>query len=95
MNAHNFESVAVDDVVQIDPAHDDIFGGCFLLVTEKKSWGVQGFVHIPGGGDAYYRCPFDCLEYIGPAAWIHAATPEEIVSHNAPAPDPPEGVDPK
>ncbi len=60
------------DVVQIDPAHHEHgFGGCLLLVTEPKSWGVMGFVHIPGeaGGEAYYRVGFQHIELIGPAVW--------------------------
>lgn len=28
------------DVVQIDPSHDERFGGCFMLVTDVKSWGA-------------------------------------------------------
>ena len=32
------------DVVQIDPAHDPVFGGAFMVVTEPKSWGAQGYV---------------------------------------------------
>lgn len=61
------------DVVQINPEHDTRFGGCFLLITEVKSWGVQGFVQIPtsdGFNRAYYRVPFDQIEHIGTANWI-------------------------
>lgn len=66
----------VGDVIQIDPAHDPIFGGCFMQVTEPKSWGAQGFVvglPSPGmdnKGNAYYRCKFEDMEYVGKAAWI-------------------------
>jgi len=62
----------VGDVFQVDPAHDDVFGASFLTVTEPKSWGVQGFVHMPGAGDAYYRAPWAALVYIGTAEWSHA-----------------------
>ena len=60
------------DVVQINPAHDkDGFGGCLLLVTEPKSWGVQGCVRIPREGDAYYRVAFEYIELvIGSAPWV-------------------------
>ncbi len=64
--------IEAGDVVQIDPAHDDKFGGCFMLVTEVKSWGVQGFVKIPAKGDAYYRCEFSHLHRIGAAEWLPA-----------------------
>jgi hypothetical protein len=55
------------DIVQIDPDHDDVFGGCLMVVTEPKSWGAQGYVSIPGkdGGSAYYRCPFEAMEPTG------------------------------
>jgi hypothetical protein len=60
------------DLVQIDPAFDPRFGGCILLVTEVKSWGVQGAVRMPtadGAGDAYYRVPYAHCEPVGRAAW--------------------------
>lgn len=57
-------------VVQIDPEHDEIFGACFMVVTETKSWGVQGYVEVPGrDGVAFYRCPYDAVVYIGEAEW--------------------------
>lgn len=64
--------ININDVVQIDPAHDGVFGGCFMIVTELYSWGVQGYVQIPGekGGQAYYRCKFEHVYRIGSAEWI-------------------------
>jgi|WetSurSiteA1Bulk_404760.scaffolds.fasta_scaffold101000_1 hypothetical protein len=62
------------DVLQIDPEHDKIFGGCFMLVTEPETWGARGFVMIPGKGSIYYQCKFENMEYIGRAAW---APPDE------------------
>jgi len=64
------EQLDVGDVVQIDPAHDDRFGGCFMMITEPKSWGAQGFVRVPAGGLAYYRCPSTAMHFIGRAEWI-------------------------
>lgn len=65
----------VGDVVQIDPLHDDVFGACFMQVTEPKSWGAQGFVLVLPGenkpkGQAFYRCKFENMEYVGKAAWV-------------------------
>ena len=57
------------DVVQIDPSHDTTFGGCFMVVTEVKSWGCQGYVEVPGKGQAYYRCASENMEYIGESKW--------------------------
>lgn len=76
------DNIKVGDVVQIDPEHDEVFGGCFLLVTELKTWGVMGYVRVPGhgdkGGEAYYRVPFEQIARIGAAEWAHAdALPEE------------------
>lgn len=69
------------DVVQIDPEYDEIFGTSLMVVTESKSWGVQGYVYIfPGfnedgtkhpGGRAYKRMEFEHIEYIGKAEWIY------------------------
>lgn len=67
------ERIEIGSVVQIDPEHDDRFGACFMVVTELKSWGVQGYVKVPGadGGDAYYRVDFNKVAYIGPSEWVH------------------------
>lgn len=69
--------VDVGDVVQISPDKDSVFGGCFLLVTEVKSWGVQGFVQIPNKGEAYYRASHDRVERIGKAVWVPKESTDE------------------
>lgn len=59
------------DIVQIDPAHPGIFGGSLMVVTEVRPWGVQGYVTIPNGGDAYYRCPWGTFAPTGGRAqWV-------------------------
>ena len=63
-------ALAPGDVVQIDPEHDERFGGCFMQITEPKSWGAQGFVRVPGGGNAYYRVPANAMTRIGRAEWV-------------------------
>jgi hypothetical protein len=63
--------IKVGDVVQINPEHDERFGACFLVVTELKSWGVQGYARVPGGGDAYYRVPYEQVHLVGVAEWVH------------------------
>ena len=70
----------VGNVVQIDPEHSPTFGACFMIVTEPKAWGAQGYVMVlPSidengmhvlGGRAYYRCKFEHMEFVGPATWI-------------------------
>lgn len=61
------------DVVQIDPA-DDVFGGCFMLVTGVRSWGVVGEIRVPGQGVAPYRCEYGKLAWVGAAEWVPADT---------------------
>jgi hypothetical protein len=62
--------IELNDVVQIDPKHANVFGGSFMIVTEIYKWGVQGYVQIPGKGQAYYRCRYEYLSRIGAAEWI-------------------------
>jgi hypothetical protein len=56
------------DVVQIDPAWDDVFGGCFMIITEVKSFGAQGYIPAPDGS-AYLRVNFENAEKIGRSQW--------------------------
>ena len=71
------QNLRCGDVVQIDPAHDDRFGGCFMIVTEPKPWGAQGYCASPGqSGLAYYRCPFAAMELIGRAEWVNKSDVE-------------------
>lgn len=69
--------IAVGDVVQIDPSHGEAF--TFLVVTELKSWGVMGYIRVPGegGGDAFLRVPFDKVTRVGFAEWVSARHVEE------------------
>ena len=72
------KELKVGDIVQIDPEHDLIFGAALMIVTEPKSWGAQGYVHVLGNTDAvvtfkgvaYYRCAFENMELVGKAEWI-------------------------
>lgn len=57
------------DIVQLDPSHDDVFGGHLMIVTEPKSFGCQGYVKT-FEGDAYYRCSFEHMELVGKVVWI-------------------------
>jgi len=65
----------IGDVVQIDPGghKGQMFGGCFMLVTEPLSWGAMGFICCPEDpepGNAYLRVKFENMEYIGRAVWV-------------------------
>lgn len=64
--------IHVGSVVQIDPSHDELFGGQFLVVTEVKSWGVQGYCTSPEKPHAqfFYRVAHDKIEYVGQVTWM-------------------------
>jgi hypothetical protein len=64
--------VAVGDVIQLDPAAHEAFGGCLLIVEEVRTWGLVAAALIPqGGGPAHapYRVAWGAFARIGPAAW--------------------------
>jgi|GEM_PF-987406 len=69
----------VGDIVQIDPAHDKVFGACFMVVTEPKSWGAQGYFQAPGkDGLAYYRVKFENAIRVGVVEWMPIDVQDEI-----------------
>lgn len=51
------------DIVQIHESHK--WGGCLLVVTEVKSFGVQGYVRIPLQGDAFLRISDEDFTVVG------------------------------
>lgn len=61
------------DVFQITEVPPERIGwlGAFVLATEVKSWGIQGFVHHIGShevpGQAFIRLKWADIEYIGRA----------------------------
>lgn len=63
--------IEVNDIVQVDPAVET-FGGCMVVVTEVKSWGIQGYVQSAGvSGQQYIRLAFDKIDQTGgKAQWI-------------------------
>lgn len=68
------QRVKPNSVVQIAPESDERFGGCLLVVTEVRTWGVQGYVNNCANknerGLAYYRANWADIEYVGEAQWI-------------------------
>lgn len=63
--------MSVGDVVQVSP-EKEMFGGCMVVVTEVKSWGVQGYVQSAGvPGQQYVRLKHDDFEHTGgKAVWV-------------------------
>jgi hypothetical protein len=60
----------VDDIIQISPTHDERFGAALLVVTEARSWGVIGYVQIPGQGQAFFRLPYEPTEFSSPGCTV-------------------------
>ena len=59
------------DIVQVNP-NKDTFGGCMVVVTEVKSWGIQGYVQSAGvDGQQYIRLPYEDVQQTGGKAyWV-------------------------
>jgi hypothetical protein len=74
--------VEVGDVVQVVEAHGRMgWVGALVIVTEVKSFGVQGFVHSIKSHDEaariYIRLAWKDIERVGSAALIPADEVEE------------------
>lgn len=61
----------IGDIVQVNP-EVDTFGGCMVVVTEVKSWGIQGYVQSAGvPGQQYIRLNWKDIEPTGGrAVWV-------------------------
>ena len=62
--------IEIGDIVQVDP-EKEMFGGCMVVVTEVKNWGIQGYVQSAGvDGQQYIRLSHDDFEPTGgKAVW--------------------------
>lgn len=56
------------DVIQINENHK--WQGCLAIVDEVKSWGIQAYVPIPIGGNAFVRLMYGDFEVIGKATLV-------------------------
>jgi hypothetical protein len=63
----------VGDIVQVNP-EVEVFGGCMVVVTELKPWGIQGYVQSAGvPGQQYIRLKTEQIEATGgKAVWVVA-----------------------
>lgn len=64
-----------NEIVQLHPENckNPMFKGCFMVVTEVKTWGAQGYVQGLGedgkpGGQAHYRAEWSEMEPTGALA---------------------------
>lgn len=67
----------VGDVVQLSPeVGNKAFACCFMVISEPKPWGAQGYVQGLGTreaqvGQAYYRAKWEEMEPTGgKAVWV-------------------------
>ena len=67
--------IEVGDIVQATPESD--WSCALVVVTEVKSWGVQGFTQVPRGGRAYIRLAFEKFEKTGGKAVFMPADESE------------------
>lgn len=82
------ERIRIGSVVQITdmpPSHRG-WVGAFLIVTELKSFGVQGFVQVipthDSFGQAYTRVRWDQIDYIGEAEMLPEGVVEKMEEPN-------------
>ena len=63
--------VEVNDIVQVNP-EKEMFGACMVVVTEVKSWGIQGYVQSAGvAGQQYIRLNIGDYDPTGgKAVWV-------------------------
>lgn len=63
--------IKVGDIVQVNP-EQETFGACLVVVTELKSFGIQGYVQNAGQeGQAYIRLKHEDFEPTGgKAVWV-------------------------
>jgi len=69
------KNIKAGSVVQISPESGSAFAACFMIVTENKGWGLQGYIYGPAErgkkpGLYYYRAEWNDIELIGHAKWI-------------------------
>ncbi len=69
----NNQAIKQGDIVQVNP-EKEMFGGCMVVVTEIKAWGVQGYVQSAGvPGQQYIRLKAQDFEPTGgKAVWVAA-----------------------
>ena len=65
------QDLKVGDIVQVSP-DKEMFGACMVVVTEVKTWGIQGYVQSAGvSGQQHIRLKFDEFEATGgKAVWV-------------------------
>jgi len=71
------EEIRKGDIVQVDPEVKGMFAGCLVVVTEIRAGGIQGYVQIPGAGQACVRKDWDEIEFVGTVVWMTVGCTED------------------
>lgn len=58
----------VNDLIQFTNNHK--WAGCVATVQEVRPWGLQAYVSIPNGGDAFIRVTHGDYVVVGTAYYI-------------------------
>ncbi len=61
----------IGQIAQVSPEYH-MFGGCMVVITEQKDWGIQGYVQSAGiPGQQYIRLKHKDFELTGgKAIWV-------------------------
>ena len=61
----------IGQIAQVNPEYE-MFGGCMVVITEQKDWGIQGYVQSAGvPGQQYIRLKHKDFELTGgEAVWV-------------------------
>lgn len=71
MDESRKDEIKVGDIVQANPKTTE-WGPSLVVVSEIKSFGIQGYTHVPRGGDAFVRLKWSDIEPTGGSAvWDH------------------------
>jgi len=75
--------VSPGHIFQINPEYDDVFGGCLLITTKVRNWGVEGYFDTPGNDQTFYRCKYENMDLVGSVIWrrLDPKTSEDETEH--------------
>lgn len=57
------------DIIQITNKANNWYP-CLVVVSKMKPWGIQGYITLPEGGNAYTRIDNDDFEPVGKAVIV-------------------------
>lgn len=70
-------NVAFGDVIQVDPTKNEMFGFCFVFVTEVRQWGIIGYIPAPDSKHYWLRLKWDHIHWCGQSTFATDLCQEE------------------